>query len=162
MKDLLKKSFEQRVKEESLHRILKCLDNLTEKQIWYRSNDNSNSIGNLILHISGNITQYIQHGIAGAKDIRTRDEEFALDTTDISKSALQDKIKNTIHRACITVNQLHSDDLHKLKRVQVFDLTIAQIIIHVIEHTSYHVGQITYITKMLTDQPTGYYEGMEL
>lgn len=162
MIDTIKSSFDLRIKQESLTRIVTCLDMLTEDQVWYRPNDNSNSIGNLILHLSGNITQYIQHGIAGKKDIRSRDEEFSIIDSEIKKAQLKSIISETIYSACNIVNELSEEDLLHNKRVQVFDLNVLEIIIHVIEHSSYHVGQITYITKMLTDKPTGYYEGMEL
>src|SRR4029077_8434606 len=63
--------------QEYLPKIERCLERLTDEQIWWRPNEQSNSIGNLLLHLSGNARQWIVCGVGGATDARDRDAEFA-------------------------------------------------------------------------------------
>ncbi|MBT8232762.1 MAG: DUF1572 family protein [Saprospiraceae bacterium] len=161
MVSIVKAEFERRLIEEGLTRIKKCLSMLSEKEVWHNQNKNTNSVGNLILHLSGNVTQYILSGIGDAEDLRVRDEEF--DTTArISKDKLIAKIESTLHAANKTIQNIREEDLTKEIRVQGFSETTLSVIIHVIEHFSYHVGQITYYTKYIKDADTGYYEGLDL
>jgi len=74
--DIIKTEFERRLNDESLHRISKCISLLSDEEIWNRPNENLVSVGNLVLHLSGNIEQYINSGIGGKTDIRNRPIEF--------------------------------------------------------------------------------------
>ncbi|HAA22856.1 MAG TPA: hypothetical protein DCP28_30350, partial [Cytophagales bacterium] len=67
----------QRYLDECLGRVGRCLDEITEEEVWKRPNANSNSMGNLVIHLQGNITQYIISSLGGAPDLRERDAEFA-------------------------------------------------------------------------------------
>ncbi len=158
---LIQEEFELRVKEESLTRILKCLDMLDEEKIWFSPNDHVNSVANLVLHLSGNIRQYIQTGIGGKEDIRNRDLEFSSNETHTIKE-LKKKISETINEAVEIVNACSEETMKSTMEVQCFSMTGISVLIHVIEHTSYHTGQITQMTKWLVDQPTHYYEGLDL
>ena len=158
--DIIQKEFHLRLYEEGFTRIEKCLTRLDEKEVWLKPNANSNSVGNLILHLEGNIRQYILSGIKGDKDTRTRDLEFSTVSEDIHKA--MDRLRNTILDCNACVTKLKIEVLTETRSVQGFDLTVLSIIIHVIEHFSYHVGQITFFTKMKKNVDTGYYEGMDL
>ncbi|MEM7104048.1 MAG: DinB family protein [Bacteroidota bacterium] len=146
---------------ESYPRIEKCLNKLTEEEVWKRPNNNSNSIGNLMLHLCGNITQYIMHGLDGQPDIRERDREFEA-RRGYSKTALLDKLKSVTDTAATIIGSATEDNLNRPRIVQGFDLTGTGIILHVVEHFSYHTGQITFWTKMLKDVDLGYYADLDL
>jgi uncharacterized damage-inducible protein DinB len=161
LKDAIIKEVTLRLYEESLPRILKCLDQLANEQIWWRPNESSNSIGNLVLHLCGNVTQWIYSGIGGYPDNRKRQSEFdarsGMDKQELSELLIQvmDKVKPVIQGVT-------ADDLLRKRPVQTFEETGLSILVHVTEHFSYHTGQIAYITKMLLGQPLGFYEGVSL
>ena len=160
--EAIKSQFDLRVFEESIPRIIKVLDVVDEDQIWFRPNDNANSIGHLILHLCGNVTQWIGSGIGNLKDERVRDEEF--ETTDkISKEVLTEKLwrlKDVTEPALSKISS--AEDLMRKCRVQGFEETVLSVIIHVIEHFSYHTGQIAIIAKYLKDVDLGFYDGFDL
>lgn len=159
--DIIKEEFHRRLIEESYARIEKCVSLLTVDEIWRKPNKNSNSIGNLILHLNGNVTQYVCAGIGGKKDIRERDLEFSYQEEQ-SKEALLNMTRECLNKANAIIQEKKPDKLARKVEVQGFQETVMSIIIHVIEHYSYHVGQITYFTKLIKDVDTGYYAGLNL
>lgn len=150
-----------RLNEESLARILQCIDSLDDTQLWYSPNTVTNSVGNLVLHLNGNIRQYLCHGIGGERDVRKRESEF-IPKQFISKALLKSLISAAIKDGLTYVNAVSPKEWLAEIDIQVFTMTRYSALIHVIEHTSYHVGQITYLTKEQTGNETGYYEGLEL
>ncbi len=152
----IKSEFERRIYEEGYDRIIKCLAFLTEEEVWQRPNENTVSIGNLILHLSGNVRQWICAGLGQQEDVRQRDVEFSTEGG-ISKALLSEKIKLTIIDAQAVVDRVNLEDLAKTYPVQVYNETGLSIIVHVIEHFSYHIGQITYAVKSLKNIDTKYY-----
>jgi len=147
---------ERRMLHESIPRMLKCLNMLSYDQIWQIPGPSSNSIGNLILHTCGNARQWLLSGIAGAHDIRKRSEEFSPDAA-CSKESLV-LLLESLHQDLLQFfSALKLDELLHPRKVQVFEETGIAILIHVIEHMSYHTGQITFYTKLLTGKQTGYY-----
>lgn len=141
---------------ENLPRIEKCFAKLTEEQVWQTPNSNSNSIGNLILHLCGNIRQWVVSSIGNQQDIRQRDIEFST-KGGYSKAELYQKIKTTIEEAVQTIQNLNEKDLLEKKSVQGYTYSALGNIFHVVEHLSYHVGQIAYWTKVITDRDLGFY-----
>src|SRR5262245_31019741 len=81
-----------------LPRIVTCLELLNEEQIWWRPNPSTNSAGNIVLHLCGNVRQWIISGLGGAPDIRERDKEFS-EAGPISRRALIKKLKQTMAEA---------------------------------------------------------------
>jgi uncharacterized damage-inducible protein DinB len=146
---------------ENTPRIEKCLDLLTEKEVWQRPNKSSNSIGNLIVHLCGNITQYIISSLGETKDMRNRDEEFNIDGK-YSKTQLLQMLQGTVNEATDVIGHTDSAKLIKVHSVQGFELSGIGIIIHVVEHYSYHTGQISFFTKLLKDKDLGYYADLDL
>jgi|SRR4030095_8816940 len=146
---------------ENLPRIKKCLDELTDYKLWQRPNNSSNSIGNLVLHLCGNITQYIISGIGKKEDNRKRASEFEA-KGGFTREELKEKITSNINSAVLILKNLNEEDLTEVKTVQGYRYSGIAIIIHVTEHLSYHTGQITYWTKCLTNKEIGYYSGMDL
>ena len=159
--EIIKKEFHLRVIEESLSRIEQCLQALSQEELWYKHNDNTNPIGNLILHLEGNIRQYIISGVGGEKDVRVRAKEFE-EGYSFTSSELVAHIKPTLTKANEVVQQLGFEQLHEEVTIQSFQHTRLSAIIHVIEHLSYHVGQITFYTKYVKDMDTAYYGGLDL
>lgn len=149
--------FHRRVIEESVPRIKKCLEMVEEGQIWFRQNDQVNSIGNLILHLNGNARQWILSGLLGQDDHRIRFKEFIPDQNINKKQLLEmlDVLVDDLEKALQTGN---IDRLLEIRKVQVYEESGVSILVHVIEHFSYHTGQITLLTKQMTNRQTGYYE----
>ena len=87
-----------RFEERYLPRISQCLEQLSDEEVWWRPNDASNSIGNLVLHICGNMRQWIISGLGGAADLRERDKEFA-ERGPIARNELRDKFRQTVSEA---------------------------------------------------------------
>ena len=144
-----------------IHRIQKCIDQLTEQQLQYRPNDNCNSINNLILHLDGNVRQWLIATMSSADDQRNRNEEFD-SSNQLAKHDLKEVLSVLEYDIRSILNDIEKIDLLASQDVQCYREPNLGILVHVIEHFSYHVGQITYITKMLLDIDTGYYAGQDL
>lgn len=142
-------------------RITRCLNELSEEEVWYRPNGSSNSIGNLILHLCGNITQYIISSIGDEPDNRERDKEFAA-TGGFSKAELLSKLEYTISTAVEVIRNCNEESLLRVRSVQGFTYTGIGNIIHVTEHYSYHTGQIALLTKIMKNKDLGFYAGLNL
>ena len=147
--------------DESLRMIKICLDKLSEKVIWQKPNESTNSIGNLILHLCGNITQYGIASLRNLKDQRKRDEEFAT-TSGYSKDELVQKLADTIEEAKKTFLETPLEELLRKRSVQGYEFSGVGNIIHVTEHLSYHTGQIALWTKILNNVDLGFYDGVDL
>lgn len=160
-RDLLIAEVKRRLFDESLPRLEKCLSELSEEEVWHRPNPNSNSVGNLVLHLNGNMRQWILSGLAGEADIRQRSEEFK-EQGPIPKNKLLKDLKATLNRVAESLDEVKPEDLLEPHEVQVFRESGLSILIHVIEHFSYHVGQITYYVKWLKNIDTKYYGDMDL
>jgi uncharacterized damage-inducible protein DinB len=137
------------------------MDSLENEQIWWRPNEASNSIGNLILHLCGNVSQWIYSGLGGFPDHRQRQTEFD-ERRPLDKEGLSALLVATLERVHPVIAGLPESELLRPRRVQTFDETGLTILIHVTEHFSYHTGQIAYITKMMTDSSLGFYDGVNL
>src|SRR6185437_417467 len=138
-------------------RICRSMDSLTPEQIWWRPNDASNSIGNLLLHLNGNIRQWILAPLGGFANTRDRDAEFA-ERRELDAATLRSKLDETLQEFDRIVSRLRTADLLKTYTVQRYEgVTALAAIYHVVEHFSMHCGQILYITKLLTGSDLGFY-----
>ena len=131
-----------------LPRIARCLHLLSQKQIWWRPNPSSNSVGNLVLHLNGNVRQWIIAGLGGAPDTRQRDREFQ-EPGPIPRRALLSRLRQTVGEACRVLARLSSEDLARKCSIQGFKVTGLAAVYHVTEHFSHHAGQIILATKLL-------------
>ena len=147
--------------EENTQRIIKCLDEIDETEIWKFPNDHSNSIGNLILHLCGNIRQYVVSALGETEDTRERNKEFSTKTGHAKQRLLND-LTNTISGAVGIIGNMDENKLTKIYSVQRFDLSGIGIIIHVTEHYSYHTGQIAFWIKLIKNKDLGFYAGIDL
>jgi len=147
--------------EENTSKIKTCLQQVKEENVWERPNESSNSIGNLLLHLCGNITQYIIATLGSKEDIRNRDAEFAA-TGGFTKEQLQNKLSAVIDEAISIIKLCDEEKLLQQKSVQVYTLSGIGIILHVTEHYSYHTGQVAFLTKLITNKDIGFYAGIDL
>jgi len=146
---------------ESFERVAKCLDMISEEEVWKKPNSELNSIGNLIIHLCGNITQYIISSIGNQPDDRARDKEFSIQGG-YTKSELISKLGTTVDIACKVIKAQNEASLLKLRSVQGYSLSGIGIVIHVVEHFSYHTGQIAFWVKLLKEKDLGFYAGKDL
>ncbi len=135
-------------------RIQDCLGRLSSEQIWMRNTGNENSVGNLVLHLCGNVGQWIGSGVGGKPDTRQRDSEFAAR----GGAELRNRLDTTIAEAAAIIRNLPIARLSERTTIQKYDVTIMEAIYHVVEHFSQHTGQIIFATKLLTGQDLGYYK----
>ena len=135
------------LKEDFLPKILRCLEQLTEPDIWWRAHQANNSAGNLVLHLAGNVRQWIISGLGGAEDKRHRALEFA-ERGPLPKAELLAKLEETLAEADKVLANFPSAQLTEERTIQGFRKTGLQTILHVVEHFSFHTGQIIYITKL--------------
>lgn len=147
--------------DESTRMIRKSFDLLEEEDIWVQPNKASNSIGNLILHLCGNIRQYAIAALSEAEDTRERDKEFLNDYT-FSKKELLEKLTDTLREAKMVIASSDIDNFLKKRNVQGFHFSGFGIVMHVVEHYSYHTGQIALLTKFFKNKDLGFYDGMDL
>ena len=143
-----------------LARIEYCLGRLSDKQIWTRRHDIENAVGNLVLHLCGNITQWIVGGVGGATVSRDRDAEFAR-REPLPVSALVARLRSAVHEADVVLSGLGSRDLIQPRRIQGYDVTVQQAIYHVVEHLAEHTGQIIWATKGLTGDDLRFYAHLQ-
>ena len=160
-RDLLIAEVKRRLFDESMPRLRKCLEQLSEPEVWQRPNEHSNSVGNLVLHLEGNIRQWVVGGLGGRPDNRRRQAEFD-ERGPISKADLLAKMERAMEEVAQTLEQVQPEELLEYREVQTFRESGLSILVHVVEHFSYHVGQITYIVKAKKDMDMGYYEDVEL
>ena len=135
------------LRQQHLPRITSCLKTLSEKQIWWRPHPASNSVGNLVLHLAGNVRQWIICGLGGQPDRRERDKEFS-EPGPIPRQSLIQHLEESISEATGVLARLSSHDLVRRYHVQRFRVNGFSAIAHVTEHFAYHTGQIIYATKL--------------
>lgn len=151
----------RRLFDESVPRIHKCLGLLTEDEIWYRPNAETVSVGNLVLHLCGNVRQWICTGLGRQSDHREREKEFT-EPGPMPTSELLDHLDTTMRDAKAVIDALDPSTLLEKRSVQIYQESGLSILIHVVEHFTYHTGQITYYTKSRKAVDTGYYAGKKL
>jgi hypothetical protein len=138
-------------------RLQKAVESLTDEQVWWRPNPASNSIGNLILHLNGNVTQWLVDSFNRDEDKRNRPAEFAAEGG-ITAAELLAKLAATMERAAQVLDRLTVDELLAPYEIQGYHVHGLDAIYQVVEHFGLHYGQIAYITKSLTERDLGFYK----
>lgn len=139
-----------------LPRIRKAVAELEPADVWWRPNDASNSIGNLLLHLAGNIRQWIVHGVGGAEDVRERQAEF--DAREGAAAAeLLGYLESAVAEAVDVIDRLDPAALSEPRTIQGMETTVLGALYHVVEHLSMHAGQILWIVKARTGEDLGFY-----
>jgi uncharacterized damage-inducible protein DinB len=139
------------------NRIESCLDELNEEQVWARGGENENAAGNLVLHLCGNVRQWIVSGVGGTPDKRERDAEFAA-RDGASISDLKRRLREITDESAAVLRQIPTARLTERVTIQNYDVGVLEAIYHVVEHFSMHTGQIIFLTKMLTGDDLGFYQ----
>jgi uncharacterized damage-inducible protein DinB len=142
---------------ESWPRIEECVAPLTEEQIWWRPNPASNSIGNLLLHLDGNVRQWIVDSFSQHENKRDRPAEFAAQSG-LTGAELLARLGATLDEASRVLNRLTADDLLAPREIQGHKTRGLDAVYHVVEHFALHYGQIAYIAKSLTGKDLGFYK----
>jgi uncharacterized damage-inducible protein DinB len=131
-----------------------CLGKLTDDQIWARGHENENAVGNLVLHLSGNVRQWIMHGLGGQPDVRVRDREFSAQGG-MSAAELAALLSGTVGEATAVISAFPSEQLTRPYEIQARKVSGLEAVLNVVEHFAQHTGQIVYATKNLTGQDLG-------
>jgi hypothetical protein len=130
-------------------RVERCVAELSEEEVWWRQHETNNSVGNLILHLTGNLEQFILSGVGGAKDTRDKNMEFS-ERRGIPKEELILGLKHALLAADETLARLDAARLLDSTTVQNRDRRIFEVVAVVVDHFALHCGQIIYITKLKT------------
>lgn len=139
-----------------LPRIEQCFAALREEDIWWRENEASNSIGNLVLHLSGNLQQWIVSGVGGKPDTRTRQTEF--DTREgLAGSELIARLKSVVEEAVDILAETGPRILSEKRTIQEKEVLVLYAVYHAVEHFSMHTGQIIQMTKARTGKDLKFY-----
>lgn len=160
-KTLLVNEVRRRIFGEGIPRIKKCLAELSEEEVWFRPNENSNGVGNLVLHLCGNVRQWLLTGLDRQLDIRKRQEEFD-EKGPMAKSELEKRLNQLDVDVEEFLTRLPDEILTQKVVVQGFDENGISVLVHVVEHFSYHVGQIAYFTKWRKNMDVGFYADEDL
>jgi len=158
-----------RLLEDYFVKIAAAIDALDEEQVWRRPNESSNSVGNLLLHLSGNVRQWIVSGVGGAEDTRDRASEFAArgsaprdELIELLKTTLDeaDGVLAKIENECAAARS--DEPLRRVCKPQAYEVTVFDAIFHVVEHFSYHTGQIIFAAKWLAEGQVSFYDERRL
>jgi uncharacterized damage-inducible protein DinB len=147
----------QKLLEQYWPRLRECVTPLTEEQLWWRPNDSSNSIGNLILHLNGNLGQWVVATFNRAEDKRNRPLEFS-EQGPLPAAVLLERLGQTLHQASEVLARLTAADLLAPYEIQGYSVRGLEAVYHVVEHFGEHFGQIVYIAKSLTGRDLGFYK----
>lgn len=161
IKDLLIEDVRVRIFDECFPRIKQCLGELKTEEIWHKPNEQSNSIGNLVLHVCGNLRQYVLSGLGKQNDYRNRDAEFSNVDGMVAAELIQkmDALQKEMDAVLLRISD---QDLIQPKNIQGFKLNTISVLIHVTEHLSYHTGQIAFYTKLLKNIDLKFYGDLDL
>lgn len=140
-------------------RLHAAVEPLSEEQIWWRPNPASNSIGNLILHLNGNVTQWLVASFNHLDDARNRPAEFAA-TEGIPGAALLNQLAVTMQQAAGVLSRLTQADLLAPYEIQGYHVTGLDAVYQAVEHFGLHCGQILYISKTLHAEDLGFYRDL--
>ncbi len=136
---------------EYLDKIRLATNRLPEELVWWRPHKNALSIGNLILHLHGNLSLWISNGLGNQTTKRDRSKEFTADRTHEGSELVQ-LISKTVTDCRTLIESIPDDTLSDGLHIQGYDIDVRGLIFHAVEHMSYHTGQILYIVKTLTSE----------
>ena len=143
--------------EDYLPKIERCLERLTDEQVWWRAGEQSNSVGNLLLHLEGNLRQWVVCGAGGRADMRERPREFA-ERRRLPRGELLASLRAAVAEAGDALARLDPATLLETRRIQGLDVTLLAAVFHAVEHFSMHTGQVILLTKMLTGADLAFYD----
>jgi hypothetical protein len=137
-------------------RLRTSVESLTDEQVWWRPNPASNSVGNLLLHLNGNVGQWVVASFNKLDDTRNRPAEFN-ERRRIPGKQLLDRLEATMQEAADVLSRLTPNDLAETYQIQGYTVSGLEAVYQVVEHFGLHYGQILYITKQLRGEDLGFY-----
>lgn len=141
-------------------RLHSCVESLSDEQVWWRPNVSSNSVGNLVLHLDGNVRQWLIASFRRQDDARDRPAEFSR-SGGLSAAELLTRLETTMREVAEVLAGLTEQELRTPFEIQGYKVTGLETVYHVVEHFGLHYGQICYITKMLRDVDLGFYRELD-
>ena len=138
-------------------RLRGCVESLTDEQVWWRPNDASNSVGNLVLHLNGNVRQWLVASFNRLEDARDRPAEFS-ERNQIPASRLLEQLGRTMEEASQVLSRLTEEDLRTAFEIQGYRVSGLGAVYQVVDHFGLHYGQILYVTKLLRGKDLGFYQ----
>lgn len=148
------------LQEQYLPKIERCLERLDAEDLWWRPDEASNSVGNLVLHLAGNARQWIVAGVAGREDLRERAAEFAADgggESEWTGERLLAHLDDALREVDDVLAELDPTVLDEPRVIQGVETTVLGAVYHVVEHFAMHTGQILWITKARSGEGLGFY-----
>jgi hypothetical protein len=142
-------------------RMRSCVEPLTDEQVWWRPNPASNSVGNLLLHLNGNVRQWLIASFSGVEDARNRPAEFN-ERRRIAGRLLLQQLDATMQEAANVLDRLTSRDLAATYSIQGYTVRGLEAVYQVVEHFGLHYGQVLYINKMLRGEDLGFHRELNL
>jgi hypothetical protein len=137
-------------------RLRASVEVLTEEQVWWRPNEACNSAGNLILHLNGNVRQWLVDSFERREDKRDRPAEFSAEGG-MTAAGLLERLGATMDEARRVLEQLTEADLVAPYEIQGYHVSGLEAVYQVVEHFGLHYGQIAYIAKSLSGKDLGFY-----
>ena len=150
----------EKLLEQYWPRLRRCVEELSDEQVWWRPNDASNSIGNLILHLNGNVRQWLVASFKRLDDHRDRPAEFR-ERRLVPARVLLQKLGTTMKEASEVLASLSEADLLTTFEIQGYRVTGLHAVYQVVEHFGLHYGQIVYITKLLRGEDLRFYRELD-
>ena len=132
--------------DEALRIINHCVNQLTDDQVWWRPSESMNSVANLLLHLSGNVRQWIVSGVGGVADVRERQKEFD-QRSSTPKTELMQQIGSAVADAKMALSGISAEELLRIRPVQRNDVTGMQAIFHSVAHFRGHTQEIVHMTR---------------
>jgi uncharacterized damage-inducible protein DinB len=136
--------------------IAACLTQLSDEQVWQRGGPNQNAIGNLVLHLCGNVGQWIGHTLGGAPDVRDRAAEFSTQGG-YTAAELRELLGKTVQQARTIISALTEEQLAATVQTQDGPRSGLEVVYQVVGHLQQHGGQIVFATKQLTGRDLQFY-----
>lgn len=143
--------------KQHLRQVIRCARLLNQDEIWYRANPHANSVGNLILHLTGNVGQWILEGLGGEAFHRDRRAEFA-QRGPLPAAAIVSDLERVVARAMEILSGLDAQALMTHRTIQGYEVSGLLAVFHVVEHFAGHTGQIVHITKLLRNIDLSLYD----
>lgn len=133
---------------QALARLKHCIDQLTDEQVWWRPTEKMNSVGNLMLHLAGNVRQWIIAGVGGVPDDRKRQTEFD-ERRQIPKTELFRKLSGTVAEASAVMAKVDDVEWQRVRNIQTYDVSGLGAAVHSVSHFRGHVQEIIHITRTI-------------
>jgi uncharacterized damage-inducible protein DinB len=142
---------------QNLSQVVRCVGLLGLDELWRRPNQHSNSIGNLVLHLTGNVRQWIMAGVGGEPFERDRPGEFA-ERGPLPTDQIVGELEGAVRRALEIISALDARALAVHRSIRDYEVTTQAAVFHVVEHFSLHTGQIVYATKVFRNVDLSLYD----